>query len=330
MAIKQLSEEQVQSWTLEQKDRWWLEKRLRGDMPQLTARAGWLSGVGIGLAAVIPFNTCLAMFLGSLFFWLAERRWSDPETNWHKMLVKNQEPICAGLIAGGALMGISIMLETVCGLKSWLCVMSIAAMVAYFLFLQSVGRPLKTDKAPLRILSLQFAWTAERTREIIADLSDPDYGTEQCEVCGWTSVLSSSTASPSRSSANRLGGVGAYPKSDTSGRLESVPCRRRARGPLRHPGELPAPVVPVRPSSATGFLAGAGVALHVQPVRHPCHPLLPDRRRRRVLDGQRGFLDEYAEARLFRKSRASSSLVVVFTSGLRPPAPAWAAGTVWR
>ena len=41
----------------------------------------WLSGVGIGLAAVIPFNTCLAMFLGSLFFWLAERSWSDPEAD---------------------------------------------------------------------------------------------------------------------------------------------------------------------------------------------------------------------------------------------------------
>ncbi len=92
----------------------------------------WLSGVGIGLAAVIPFNTCLAMFLGSLFFWLAERRWSDSEATWHKILVKNQEPICAGLIAGGALMGISAMLETVYGLKSWLCVMAIAATVAYF------------------------------------------------------------------------------------------------------------------------------------------------------------------------------------------------------
>ena len=28
----------------------------------------------------------------------------------HKILVKNQEPICAGLIAGGALMGIVVAL----------------------------------------------------------------------------------------------------------------------------------------------------------------------------------------------------------------------------
>jgi len=39
MAIPQLSEEQIQTWTLEQKDRWWLEKVYRGNMPQLTLRA---------------------------------------------------------------------------------------------------------------------------------------------------------------------------------------------------------------------------------------------------------------------------------------------------
>jgi len=70
----------------------------------------WLSGVGIGLSAVIPFNTCLAMFLGSLVFWLAQRRWKDPETTVHKIFVQNLEPICAGVIAGGALMGIAVIL----------------------------------------------------------------------------------------------------------------------------------------------------------------------------------------------------------------------------
>ncbi|MCX5689452.1 MAG: OPT family oligopeptide transporter, partial [Planctomycetota bacterium] len=39
MAIQQLSEEQVQTWTREQKDRWWLANVYRGDMPQLTVRA---------------------------------------------------------------------------------------------------------------------------------------------------------------------------------------------------------------------------------------------------------------------------------------------------
>ncbi len=71
-----------------------------------------LSGVGVGLAAVIPFSTCLAMFLGSLFFWLAGMKWKDQTSAMHRVLVQNQEPICAGLIAGGALMGIvAILLE---------------------------------------------------------------------------------------------------------------------------------------------------------------------------------------------------------------------------
>jgi uncharacterized oligopeptide transporter (OPT) family protein len=70
----------------------------------------WISGVGIGLATVIPFNTCFAMFLGAVFFWLAERLWSKPETTGNRIIVQNQEPICAGVIAGGALMGIAVIL----------------------------------------------------------------------------------------------------------------------------------------------------------------------------------------------------------------------------
>jgi len=70
----------------------------------------WLSGVGVGLATVIPFNTCFAMFLGSFLFWLAEKR-SQNETPWfRKVFVENMEPVCAGVIAGGALMGIAVIL----------------------------------------------------------------------------------------------------------------------------------------------------------------------------------------------------------------------------
>ncbi len=47
MAIKQLTEEQIREWTLEQKDRWWLENVYRGNMPQLTFRAG-LTGFILG------------------------------------------------------------------------------------------------------------------------------------------------------------------------------------------------------------------------------------------------------------------------------------------
>src|SRR5690349_20798771 len=81
MAIKNLTEEQVRNWSLEQKDRWWLENVFRGDMPQLTirsaitgfllggllsatnlyigARTGW--SLGVGLTSVI---LAFAMFKG--------------------------------------------------------------------------------------------------------------------------------------------------------------------------------------------------------------------------------------------------------------------------
>lgn len=73
MAIKQLTDEQIKTWTREQKDHWWLENVYRGDMPQLTwrsaitgmllggvlsitnlyigAKTGW--SVGVGMTSVI-------------------------------------------------------------------------------------------------------------------------------------------------------------------------------------------------------------------------------------------------------------------------------------
>ena len=73
MAIQQLTEEQVRTWSREQKDRWWFENVYRGDMPQLTIRSavtGFLLGgvlsatalyiagktgitIGVGLTSVI-------------------------------------------------------------------------------------------------------------------------------------------------------------------------------------------------------------------------------------------------------------------------------------
>jgi OPT family oligopeptide transporter len=47
MAIKQLTPEQVQTLSLEEKDKWWLENVYRGDMPQLTLRSG-LTGFCLG------------------------------------------------------------------------------------------------------------------------------------------------------------------------------------------------------------------------------------------------------------------------------------------
>lgn len=47
MAIEHLSDEQVRTWSREQKDRWWFDKVYRGDLPQLTFRAA-LTGFLLG------------------------------------------------------------------------------------------------------------------------------------------------------------------------------------------------------------------------------------------------------------------------------------------
>ena len=60
-----------------------------------------LSPVGIGLGFVIPFNTCLSMFIGSFIFWLAGVTYPHRESKVNQIVVQNMEPICAGLIAGG-------------------------------------------------------------------------------------------------------------------------------------------------------------------------------------------------------------------------------------
>jgi uncharacterized oligopeptide transporter (OPT) family protein len=70
----------------------------------------WLSGVGVGLATIIPFNTCFAMFLGGALFWLAGRWCRRPKSLAHEVMVENQETVCAGVIAGGAITGILVVL----------------------------------------------------------------------------------------------------------------------------------------------------------------------------------------------------------------------------
>ena len=66
----------------------------------------WLSGVGVGLAGLISFNTCFLMFLGAALFWFFGRKFKDEGTGINKIMVKNSKTICAGVIAGGAVMGI--------------------------------------------------------------------------------------------------------------------------------------------------------------------------------------------------------------------------------
>lgn len=67
-----------------------------------------LSPVAIGLGFIIQFHTCLSMFAGSFLFWAIEKLYSGKESKVNQVVVQNQEPICAGLIAGGALMGIAV------------------------------------------------------------------------------------------------------------------------------------------------------------------------------------------------------------------------------
>ncbi len=68
-----------------------------------------ISAVGIGLAFIIPFDICLAMFFGSFVFWLIGKVWPRPEQKMNEVFVQNQESICAGGIAGAALIGVAVM-----------------------------------------------------------------------------------------------------------------------------------------------------------------------------------------------------------------------------
>lgn len=79
-----------------------------GTMNVKTKGRFWLSGVGIGLACVIPFSTCLAMSIGSFIFWFAGWKYPDKDHPVNKIVVQGQETIAGGIVAGAALMGIAI------------------------------------------------------------------------------------------------------------------------------------------------------------------------------------------------------------------------------
>lgn len=76
-----------------------------------------ISAVGLGLAAVIPFSNCWSISIGALLFWVLKQKFAEPragESCWrgamHTIFVRNHETICAGLIAGGSIMGIIIII----------------------------------------------------------------------------------------------------------------------------------------------------------------------------------------------------------------------------
>ncbi|WP_437751629.1 OPT family oligopeptide transporter [Sorangium sp. So ce1389] len=102
---------------------------------QLTKNRFPLSAVALGLAFILNFTDIWSMFLGSFVFWLLDRRavaWhrrreqearmsatgpgglveapppAPVKRPWYALAAENTEAICAGVIAGGSLMGIGL------------------------------------------------------------------------------------------------------------------------------------------------------------------------------------------------------------------------------
>jgi uncharacterized oligopeptide transporter (OPT) family protein len=65
-----------------------------------------LSAVSVGLGVVLPPESCIAMWIGAMGFWILGRIYRAPGTRSHEIWVEGAEPICAGLISAAALMGI--------------------------------------------------------------------------------------------------------------------------------------------------------------------------------------------------------------------------------
>jgi uncharacterized oligopeptide transporter (OPT) family protein len=65
-----------------------------------------LSAVSVGLGVVLPFDSCVSMWLGAMGFWIMARLYRTPGTKANDIWVEGAEPICAGLISAAALMGI--------------------------------------------------------------------------------------------------------------------------------------------------------------------------------------------------------------------------------
>jgi OPT family oligopeptide transporter len=66
-----------------------------------------LSGVGIGLGIVLPPEYTIMMWIGSAFFTFMEGRYHERIGSFgHKLWVDGKEAVCAGIIAGWALLGV--------------------------------------------------------------------------------------------------------------------------------------------------------------------------------------------------------------------------------
>ena len=83
----------------------WVNVRMKGKFP--------ISAMGLGLAFVLRFTDSIAMGTGAFLVWYFEKKLKSGTVK-HKVLVENSENLCAGIIAGGSLIGIIlILLETV-------------------------------------------------------------------------------------------------------------------------------------------------------------------------------------------------------------------------
>src|SRR5450432_838999 len=81
-------------------------QRTRGRFP--------LSGVGLGLGFILRFSDTLMMALGAFIFWIVARRSRGTGSTAQRVFVDNKETLCAGVIAGGSIVGIIlILIETV-------------------------------------------------------------------------------------------------------------------------------------------------------------------------------------------------------------------------
>jgi uncharacterized oligopeptide transporter (OPT) family protein len=73
-----------------------------------------VSPLALGLGIVLPPDSTLWMFLGSLFFWVMHKIYEKrTQSMGHKLWIETHEPLCAGLIAGAALIGIGDILMKV-------------------------------------------------------------------------------------------------------------------------------------------------------------------------------------------------------------------------
>jgi len=77
-------------------------RKTRGKFP--------ISAMGLGLSFVLKFSDCWSMAVGSLFFWFLGQDLKGKKNTGSKIFVDNQETVCAGVIAGGSIMGIIIII----------------------------------------------------------------------------------------------------------------------------------------------------------------------------------------------------------------------------